>query len=316
MKALAVFPASREVRLIDQPEPVIAGPTEVKLRILEAGICGTDREITSFHYGTPPANSPHLVIGHEALGEVVDVGSGVTGLARGDLAVLTVRRPCPHEICAPCRKGRQDFCITGDFTERGIKGAHGFMTEFVVDDQRYIVKVPKDLREVAVLLEPLTVAEKAGEQARVIAQRLPGELKNDPSQLNALVLGAGPIGLLGAMKLANAKFNTWVYSLDKADSPNVKIVSAIGARFLSSAEHPPAELAKIDRQYRRGVRGHRRRQDFLRGVECAQCERNFYVHRGSRIEGADRDRCRRDHAQPRAQKPGPPRHRQCRARLF
>ena len=47
------------------------------------------------------------------------------------------------------------------------------------------------------------------------------------------------------MKLANAKFNTWVYSLDKADSPNVKIVSAIGARFISSAEHPPAELAKI-----------------------------------------------------------------------
>jgi threonine dehydrogenase-like Zn-dependent dehydrogenase len=245
MRALAVFPASREVRLIDQPEPVIAGPTEVKLRILEAGICGTDREITSFHYGTPPVNSPHLVIGHEALGEVVDIGSGVSGLARGDLAVLTVRRPCPHDTCGPCRKGRQDFCITGDFTERGIKGAHGFMTEFVVDDQRYIVKVPKELREVAVLLEPLTVAEKAAEQARVLVQRLPGDLKNDPSQLNAVVLGAGPIGLLGAMKLVDGKFKTWVYSLDKADSPNVRIVSAIGARFISSAEHPPADLAKI-----------------------------------------------------------------------
>ena len=245
MKALAVFPASREVRLIEQPEPGIAGPTEVKLRILEAGICGTDREITSFHYGTPPVNSPHLVIGHEALGEVIGVGSGVTGLARGDLAVLTVRRPCLHDICGPCRKGRQDFCITGDFTERGIKGAHGFMTEFVVDDERYMVKAPKELREVAVLLEPLTVGEKAAEQARVLAQRLPGDLKNDPSQLNAVVLGAGPIGLLGAMKLVAAKFNTWVYSRDKADSPNVGIVSAIGARFISSAEHPPADLAKI-----------------------------------------------------------------------
>jgi threonine dehydrogenase-like Zn-dependent dehydrogenase len=245
MKALAVFPSSREVRLIDQPEPVIAGPTEVKLRILEAGICGTDREITSFHYGTPPVDSPHLVVGHEALGEVMDVGNGVTGLARGDLAVLTVRRPCPHDICGPCRKGRQDFCITGDFTERGIKGAHGYMTEFVVDDQRYIVKVPKELREVAVLLEPLTVAEKAAEQARVLVQRLPGDLKNDPSNLSAVVLGAGPIGLLGAMKLVSAGFNTWVYSLDRADSPNVRIVSAIGARFISSAEHPPADLTKI-----------------------------------------------------------------------
>jgi threonine dehydrogenase-like Zn-dependent dehydrogenase len=166
MKALAVFPSSREVRLIDTPEPVIAGPTEVKLRILEAGICGTDREITSFQYGTPPADSPHLVIGHEALGEVIDVGSGVTGLVPGDLAVLMVRRPCPHDRCAPCRRGRQDFCITGDFMERGIKGAQGYMTEFVVDDHRYMVQVPKELRDIAVLLEPLTVAEKAAEQVR------------------------------------------------------------------------------------------------------------------------------------------------------
>ena len=67
MKALAVFPSSREVRLIDHPEPAIARPTEVKLRILDAGICGTDREITLFQHGTPPVNSPHLIIGHEAL---------------------------------------------------------------------------------------------------------------------------------------------------------------------------------------------------------------------------------------------------------
>jgi glucose 1-dehydrogenase len=244
MKALAVFPSSREVRLIDQPEPVITGPTQVKLRILEAGVCGTDREITSFNYGTPPVNSPHLVIGHEALGEVIEVGSGVTSFARGDLGVLMVRRPCPHDICGPCRNGRQDFCITGDFTERGIKGAHGYMTEFVVDDERYIVKVPKKLREVAVLLEPLTVGEKAAEQVRVLVQRLPGTLKNDPSQLNAVVLGAGPIGLLGAMIMVDDKFKTWVYSMDKADSPNVKIVSAIGARFVSAEEASPADLAK------------------------------------------------------------------------
>jgi threonine dehydrogenase-like Zn-dependent dehydrogenase len=245
MKALAVFPSSREVRLIDTPEPAIAGPTEVKLRILEAGICGTDREITSFHYGTPPVGSPHLVIGHEALGEVIDIGSSVTGWAPGDLAVLMVRRPCPHDCCAPCRRGRPDFCITGDFTERGIKGAHGYMTEFVVDDERYMVPVPKELREVAVLLEPLTVGEKAAEQVRALAARLPGELKNDPRNLRAVVLGAGPIGLLGAMKLVNRGVHTWVYSMDNADSPNVKIVSAIGARFVSSAEHPPSELAKM-----------------------------------------------------------------------
>jgi threonine dehydrogenase-like Zn-dependent dehydrogenase len=245
MKALAVFPSTRETRLIGHPEPVIERPTDVKLRILEAGICGTDREITSFEYGAPPAGSPYLIIGHEALGEVVEVGDGVAGLAPGDFAVLTVRRPCPHERCTPCVHGRQDFCITGDFTERGIKGIHGYMTEFVVEDEQYVVKVPKELRDVAVLVEPLTVAEKAAEQVRVLTQRLPRYLENDPSTLNAVVLGAGPIGLLGAMKLLRGGFNTWVYSMDKAGSPNVGVVEAIGARFISAAEHPPADLAKI-----------------------------------------------------------------------
>jgi glucose 1-dehydrogenase len=245
MKAFAVFPSTRDVRLIDHPEPVMQGPTNVKLRILEAGVCGTDREISSFEYGLPPAGSPYLIIGHEALGEVVDVGSEVAGLAPGDLAVLTVRRPCPHARCTPCRHGRQDFCISGDFTERGIKGIHGYMTEFVVDDQEYVVEVPREMRDVAVLIEPLTVAEKAAEQVRVLTQRLPGDLKNDPSSLNAVVLGAGPIGLLGAMKMLRGGFNTWVYSIDKADSPNVRVVEAIGAQFISAAEHPPTELGKI-----------------------------------------------------------------------
>jgi threonine dehydrogenase-like Zn-dependent dehydrogenase len=245
MRALAVFPSSREIRLIDHPEPVVQRPTDVKLRILEAGVCGTDREITSFEYGMPPADSAYLIIGHEALGEVIEVGGDVTAVAPGDLAVLTVRRPCPHERCTPCRHSRQDFCITGDFTERGIKGIHGYMTEFVVEDEQYVVKVPRELRDVAVLIEPLTVAEKAAEQVRVLTQRLPGDLKNDPSNLNAVVLGAGPIGLLGAMKLLRGGFNTWVYSMDKPGSPNVRVVEDIGAQFISAAEHPPTDLAKI-----------------------------------------------------------------------
>jgi glucose 1-dehydrogenase len=245
LKALAAFPSTREVRIIDAPEPAIEKPTDIKLRILEAGICGTDREITAFEYGEPPAGSEYLIMGHEALGEVVEVGGSVTGLASGDLAVLTVRRPCPDEGCTPCRRGRQDFCITGHFTERGIKGVHGYFTEFVVEDERYAVKVPRALRDVAVLIEPLTVAEKAAEQLRVITQRLPGDLKHDPSNLHAVVLGAGPIGLLGAMKLTRGGFNTWVYSMDAQDSPNVRVAEAIGARFISAAEHPPTDLAKI-----------------------------------------------------------------------
>ena len=57
-----------------------------------------------------------------------------------------------------CREGRQDFCYTGGFTERGIKQQHGFMTEFVVEEEGYLNVVPRELRDVAVLVEPLTIA--------------------------------------------------------------------------------------------------------------------------------------------------------------
>ncbi|MGH9943939.1 MAG: alcohol dehydrogenase catalytic domain-containing protein, partial [Pyrinomonadaceae bacterium] len=161
MKAVAVFPASREIKLVEHEEPRLASPTEVKLRVLEVGVCGTDKEISTFEYGTPPADSPYLVIGHESLSEVVETGPAVSRLKPGDLVVASVRRPCPHAHCVACRTGRQDFCFTGDFSERGIKERHGYMTEFFADDEQYLNVVPGPLREVGVLVEPLTIAEKA-----------------------------------------------------------------------------------------------------------------------------------------------------------
>ncbi len=118
MKAVAVFPATRAVTLIDHASPRIDTPTQVKLRMLDVGLCGIDREICALQYGTPPQGCAYLVIGHESLGEVIDVGSGVSRVTVGDLAVLGVRRPCPHDACVACRAGRQDFCYTGGFTER------------------------------------------------------------------------------------------------------------------------------------------------------------------------------------------------------
>src|SRR5262245_26278385 len=173
MKAIAVFPAEKRISIVDHAAPEISGPTEVKLRMLEVGVCGTDREICRFDYGIPPGGEPYLVIGHESLGEVVEVGAGVSRVKAGDLVVTMVRRPCPHDDCYACRAGRQDFCHTGDFTERGIKGAHGFMTEFVVDDEQYMNVLPAGLREIGVLVEPLTIAEKALIQLRQVQQRLP-----------------------------------------------------------------------------------------------------------------------------------------------
>jgi threonine dehydrogenase-like Zn-dependent dehydrogenase len=250
MKAVAVFPASKQVKVIDHPEPKISSPTDVKLRMIDVGICGTDKEIVSFQYGQPPEGSDYLVIGHESLGEVIETGAGVKTLNKGDLVVTMVRRPCGHPECIACRSGRQDFCYTGDFTERGIKGRHGFMTEFVVDDEKYMNPVPAELRGVAVLVEPMTIAQKAIEQLWQVQARLPWACPIEPGEPpqychNALVLGAGPVGLLGAMALVLQGFKTFVYSKNPLPNPRADLCKAIGVQYISSEQTSIDEMAKI-----------------------------------------------------------------------
>ncbi len=250
MRAVGVIPARREVALFEHAIPRVTASTHLKIKTIEVGICGTDREICSFAYGTPPDGSDYLVLGHEALGEVVEVGSGVKDLKLGDLVVPTVRRPCPHDYCPSCQEARQDFCFTGDFTERGIKMTHGFMTEYFVEDQAHLNFVPKELRDVAVLVEPLTVAEKALAQVWQVQQRLPwnnpsGEESQRGAGKTAVVLGAGPVGILGAMALIVNGFKTYVYSRSAEPNPKADLVNSIGAKYISAVTTPSAEFAKM-----------------------------------------------------------------------
>jgi len=238
VKAASVSIAKRSTGLIDIEQPRITAPDQVLLRVVNVGICGTDREICAFEYGDPPAGSDYLVLGHECLGEVVEVGSDVAGFKPGDLAVPMVRRPCEHPECVACRAGRPDFCYTGDFTERGIKQRHGFMTEMIVDSERYMNLLPASLREVGVLTEPLTIAAKALEQIKAVQTRLPWTAKH-----HALVLGAGPVGLLGAMTLVNAGFDVTVYSKTPEPNAAADIAKAIGARYISSEQTPVEQMA-------------------------------------------------------------------------
>jgi threonine dehydrogenase-like Zn-dependent dehydrogenase len=258
MKAGAVFPRKRQVEVVSLDEPKISGPDQVKLRMLEVGVCGTDREICSFDYGMPPEGFEFLVLGHESLGEVVETGAGVTRFKPGDLVLPMVRRPCKHPDCVACRAGRQDFCYTGDFRERGIKQMHGFMTDFVVDQEIYMHAVPPALRDVGVLVEPLTIAEKALIQIHTIQQRLPWGLPASAAKPvnyrhHAVVLGAGPVGLLGMMALVTAGFKTWIYSRELTPNPRADIAASVGARYLcsqtASISQLRAEVGNIDVVY-------------------------------------------------------------------
>lgn len=250
MRAVAVFPSERDVRVIDHPEPKLTSATQAKMRVLEVGVCGTDREIVSFQYGTPPEGSDYLVIGHESLSEVVEAGAQASTVRPGDLVVMTVRRPCPHPQCVACRDGRQDFCYTGDFTERGIKQNHGYMTEFVVEEECYLNPVPRELRDVAVLVEPLTIAEKSLEQLWMVQRRLPWDCPDDAGKApahcrKAVVLGAGPVGILGAMALKVEGFEVSVYSRSQNHEESNRVLDAIGIRYIAAETHSTEQMAKM-----------------------------------------------------------------------
>jgi threonine dehydrogenase-like Zn-dependent dehydrogenase len=139
--------------------------------------------------------------------------------------------------------------MTGKYSEHGIKDLDGFMTEFVVEDRAHLHPVPRELRDFAVLVEPLTIAEKALIEIRQIQQRLPwGGAKH-----RAVVLGAGPVGLLGAMVLVNEGFETVVYSRGAKPNAKADVAEAVGARYISSEqvsiEQMAEEVGNIDLIY-------------------------------------------------------------------
>jgi glucose 1-dehydrogenase len=248
MRAVIIDPASGGASIGDVKEPVIDSPNTVLVRMLEVGVCGTDAGICDGGEGEAPTGADFLIPGHEGLGEVVDVGAGVGGLSRGDLVVPTVRRPCPHQHCAACRSGNNDFCITGDYAERGIKRAHGFLAEYIVEDAGELCVVPAELREVGVLVEPLSIAEKALRQYIAIQRRLPwlhaAGVPDILGACRAAVLGGGPIGLLGALLLRLHDVPTVVYSRQEAPAPEVDVSLAVGAEYVSSRNEEFRDLAE------------------------------------------------------------------------
>lgn len=236
MKAIALVPHTKNVKLVDWPEPQIEQPDQVKVRVLQVGICGTDREEASGGRADPPKGENLLIIGHEVLAEVIQLGAAVKSLQVNDLVVIIVRRPC--NVCDMCKKNHWDMCQSGLYTERGIKQRHGFQAEFVVDEEKYMVKVPPHLRSLAVLTEPTTVVEKAIDHAcRIQCAREP--VNPDPLQwLNgkkALVAGLGPIGLLAAMVLRLRGADVTGLGREPSNSLRPRLLQAMGGQYTNSS---------------------------------------------------------------------------------
>ena len=158
MKAVAVFPGKPDsMHLADLPEPSVEDVPDgrgVLVEVLRVGVDGTDAEINAGEYGATPEGYDFLVTGHESFGRVLEVGPNVRDLRLGDFVTATVRRPGTSIYD---RIGAYDMTTDETYYERGINLLHGFLTERYVDDPEYIVKVPATLKEVGVLMEPVSI---------------------------------------------------------------------------------------------------------------------------------------------------------------
>ncbi len=152
MRAVVTRPGAGRAWVAEIPEPTFANTDDVVVEMLRVGVCGTDRHVMARARGDGsglPPDTDYLVLGHEAVGRVINVGTHVQHLKAGDIVVPTVRRGCGE--CPACAVGQADLCFTGRIRERGIVGLHGFLAERIVDKEENLIRIPDELAPVAPL---------------------------------------------------------------------------------------------------------------------------------------------------------------------
>lgn len=171
-----------EVESREVPSP---GQNELKIRVEASGLCGTDLHIAAGEY---PFASPGVTLGHEFTGTVVETGPGVDAFAVGDRVVVDPNIPC--RLCSYCHDSRPHLCENPEALGVTLDGG---LSEFALLPAPQAYRVPENVPpEAAALTEPLACALHAVD----LGSPRPGE--------RALVLGAGPIGLLCSMLLVAA----------------------------------------------------------------------------------------------------------------
>jgi L-iditol 2-dehydrogenase len=166
----------KKFEILDAPKPV-CGEKQALIRVRAVGICGSDIHA---YYGKHPFISCPIVMGHEAAGEIIELGAGASGLAVGDRVVLRPQQICG--TCYQCKSGHYNIC--NHLKVLGCQEA-GASSEFYAADADLFYKIPDDADfKTGTLIEPLSVgvhAVKRGAPEGVAGKRV-------------LVIGAGTIG--------------------------------------------------------------------------------------------------------------------------
>jgi L-iditol 2-dehydrogenase len=184
----AVLHGAHDLRVEEMPVPNV-GPDDVLVRVRACGVCASD-----VHYfeagaiGRYVVEAP-MIVGHEAAGEVVAVGDAVTRLGPGARVAIEPGVTCGR--CAQCKSGRYNLCPSVSFY--ATPPVHGAMAEYAVIRADCAHPIPDAMSyEQAALVEPISVG--------IHAARLTGVQPGS----TAVVLGAGPIGLLAAVAARHA----------------------------------------------------------------------------------------------------------------
>jgi threonine dehydrogenase-like Zn-dependent dehydrogenase len=251
MKALALSKSKPGLHLVDLPEPKIEGPKHVLIEMREVGICRSDRELLEHHLVDAAAGEDLLVLGHEGHGVVREVGKEVKSLKKGDHVVPIARHPCG--ICIPCRlqPPQQDYCQTGNYTEHGMHKRHGFLTEFLVEDEDMFVKVPSGSESFAVLTEPVSILEKAMEIVRLQLQHVPWGCSIKRGRVDeqhwgsckkALVFGLGQIGFSALMLLKLEGIDVAILGRRDESDRTVQFLKRLGAVYIDTRKYSDDEI--------------------------------------------------------------------------
>ncbi len=174
MKAVKIVKPD-DLQIIDMEKPVISEKDNVLVKIRAAGICGSD---VGIYHGKNAAATYPRVIGHEMVGDIVEVGENVTRFQAGDRVIVDQVTACGS--CYACRKGRPNVCA--NLKVRGVHidgGYRGYMA--VPESDCY--RLPDSLSyEDAVMIEPTTIAVQACSRAQVTFED------------DVLIIGAGALG--------------------------------------------------------------------------------------------------------------------------
>ena len=226
MKA-AVFHGPRDVRIENVPDPSAPAPDEVVLEVIRAAICGTDA--SEWDHG-PILCRPGVVLGHEFVGRVTDVGSGVTGLRVDDRVVSGAGISCGQ--CAWCLRGRTNLCA--EYRTLGLQ-VDGGLAEYVTSPAAICRSVPEACDDdAAAMAQPLAVALHALSR---VAQR-PDE--------SVAVIGAGGIGSFVIAGASHAASEGRVVAID-VDASRLATASALGASQTADASGRASSISTTRR---------------------------------------------------------------------